>query len=133
MTNPSEDGMREKIEKVIHDYSLSCMPHDPISVDRLRQLIADALESFAREAVEEDRDKNNYFHRMKEFEVLYKNARKEALTSIQKIVNEQAADEALWSVYIDRLQPISEAYLQQELRRLHAAIELISKDGGQKL
>lgn len=42
---------------------------------------------------------------------------------VRKIVEEQAEDEALWSIPWDRLQPIGEAYLQQELRRLHAAIE----------
>lgn len=43
-------------------------------------------------------------------------------------VNEQAEDEALWSLPCDsdgrlKLQPIGEAYLQQELRRLHEVIE----------
>ena len=38
---------------------------------------------------------------------------------LQKLVDEQAEDEMLWFV----TQNITEAYLQQELRRLHAAIE----------
>jgi hypothetical protein len=46
------------------------------------------------------------------------------LSRIQSLVNEQAEDEGLWAVPIPpQLQPISEAYLQQELRRLHAEIE----------
>ncbi len=40
------------------------------------------------------------------------------------IVDEQAEDEALWAVPVFKgTQSITEAYLQQELRRLHAAIE----------
>lgn len=42
---------------------------------------------------------------------------------LQALVNEQAEDEALWSVPAIGKQSIGEAYLQQELRRLHAAIE----------
>lgn len=42
---------------------------------------------------------------------------------ILKLVDEQANDEGLWSIPIDRLQSISEAYLQQELRKLHYVIE----------
>jgi len=38
---------------------------------------------------------------------------------LKVIVSEQAEDEGLWFV----AQTASEAYLQQELRRLHAAIE----------
>ncbi len=37
----------------------------------------------------------------------------------KRIVAEQAEDEGLWFV----AQTASEAYLQQELRRLHAAVE----------
>jgi hypothetical protein len=39
------------------------------------------------------------------------------------LVDEQADDEALWSLNLDGTQSIVEAYHQQELRRLHAAIE----------
>lgn len=42
---------------------------------------------------------------------------------VQAIVDEQARDEALWSVPAEGTQPIAEAYLQQELRKLHATIE----------
>jgi hypothetical protein len=49
------------------------------------------------------------------------------LKELRALVDEQAKDEALWAVYIDRLQPISEAYLQQELRKLHAAIEELTE------
>ena len=45
------------------------------------------------------------------------------LSAIRALVDEQAADYGLWGVPIGRLQPITEAYLQQELRRLHALIE----------
>lgn len=54
-------------------------------------------------------------------------ARVEALESrlnqIRVLVNDQAEDEALWATYLDECQPISEAYLQQELRKLHSTIE----------
>jgi hypothetical protein len=50
----------------------------------------------------------------------------ERMKSLREIVDAQAADAGLWAVYIDKLQPISEAHLQQELRRLHAAVELAS-------
>ncbi len=40
-------------------------------------------------------------------------------SELRALVNEQAEDEGLWFV----AQTASEAYLQQELRRLHAAIE----------
>ena len=39
--------------------------------------------------------------------------------AIQQVVDEQAEDEGLWFV----AQTAAEAYLQQELRRLHAAVE----------
>lgn len=45
-----------------------------------------------------------------------------SLASVRKvraIVHEQAEDEGLWFV----AETASEAYLQQELRKLHAAIE----------
>lgn len=47
----------------------------------------------------------------------------EALVAIHELVAEQAEDEALWTLNLDGSLPISEAYLQQELRRLHALIE----------
>jgi hypothetical protein len=40
-----------------------------------------------------------------------------------EIVNEQAEDEGLWFV----AETAAEAYLQQELRRLHAAVEEAGK------
>lgn len=39
--------------------------------------------------------------------------------SLKKIVDEQAEDDGLWFV----AETASEAYLQQELRKLHAEIE----------
>ncbi len=45
------------------------------------------------------------------------------LILIQAEVDRQAEDEALWSVPAEKLQSISEAYLQQELRKLHAVVE----------
>lgn len=50
-----------------------------------------------------------------------------ALRTIQTKVDEQAEDEGLWSVPWEGLQPIAEAYLQQELRALHATIEVARK------
>lgn len=45
------------------------------------------------------------------------------LRRIRALVNEQAEDEMLWTVPAEGLQAIVEAYLQQELRRLHTLIE----------
>lgn len=45
------------------------------------------------------------------------------LDKLRHLVNEQAEDEALWALNLDGSLPISEAYLQQELRRLHEAVE----------
>lgn len=45
--------------------------------------------------------------------------RREDLSRVLALVDEQAEDEGLW--FIARTAP--EAYLQQELRRLHAAVE----------
>lgn len=44
-------------------------------------------------------------------------------STVTAVVIEQALDEGLWSMPIGRMQTIAEAHLQQELRRLHAAIE----------
>ena len=48
---------------------------------------------------------------------------REALRPLLDLVNEQAEDEALWALNLDGTLPISEAYLQQELRRLHELVE----------
>lgn len=48
------------------------------------------------------------------------------LADIRALVDAQAEDETLWAIYPRGQQPISEAYLQQELRRLHALIERAS-------
>ncbi len=48
-----------------------------------------------------------------------KRAESERLRVAQKLVAAQAEDEGLWFV----AQTAAEGYLQQELRRLHAAIE----------
>jgi hypothetical protein len=53
-------------------------------------------------------------------------AYRQALETLQILVDEQAEDEALWALYPVGQQPIAEAYLQQELRRLHAAVEALS-------
>lgn len=45
------------------------------------------------------------------------------LEKIRAVVDQQAEDAALWAVYPRGTQPIAEAYLQQELRKLHAVIE----------
>ena len=44
---------------------------------------------------------------------------KKKLEQIQELVNQQAEDEGLWF----EAQTASEAYLQEELRKLHALIE----------
>ena len=46
------------------------------------------------------------------------------MNDIQKLVNEQAEDEGLWF----EAKTAPEAYLQQELRRLHYAIENNTKE-----
>lgn len=45
------------------------------------------------------------------------------LARIRALVAEQADNEGLWGIHPTGQQPIVEAYLQQELRRLHAVIE----------
>lgn len=42
---------------------------------------------------------------------------------IKNLVAEQAKDEVLWSLPVFTKQGITEAYLQQELRKLHELIE----------
>ena len=52
------------------------------------------------------------------------NALESKLDRIIALVNEQAEDEGLWTVPIPpQRQSIVEAYLQQQLRRLHRVIE----------
>lgn len=55
-----------------------------------------------------------------------------ALEEIQSVVDEQAEDEGLWSIPMDRPQYIAEAHLQQELRKLHHVIEAALEDTCQK-
>ena len=50
--------------------------------------------------------------------------RNKMMNDIQKLVNEQAEDEGLWF----EAKTAPEAYLQQELRRLHYAIENNTKE-----
>lgn len=50
------------------------------------------------------------------------------LSDLKAIVDEQAEDEGLW--FVAATAP--EAYLQQELRRLHAAVEAHLSDGDQR-
>lgn len=47
----------------------------------------------------------------------------DALAALRALVVEQAEDEGLWAVHLLGTQPITEAYLQQELRKLHDAVE----------
>lgn len=47
----------------------------------------------------------------------------DALEQLRALVDEQAEDEGLWF----EVMTAPEAYLQQELRRLHAAIEALPK------
>jgi hypothetical protein len=44
---------------------------------------------------------------------------RDLLMRIQAVVNEQAEDDGLWFINVS----ITEAYLQQELRKLHEVIE----------
>lgn len=53
---------------------------------------------------------------------------REALEAVKLLVDAQAEDEGLWGIPLDGLQQISEAYLQQELRRLHECIEHYTKE-----
>ena len=50
-------------------------------------------------------------------------AEQDLLDDLYALVDEQAEDEGLWSTRLDGTLSIAEAYLQQELRRLHALIE----------
>lgn len=45
------------------------------------------------------------------------------LQQIRVVVDRQAEDEGLWGVSVFGTQPITEAYLQEELRHLHKVIE----------
>lgn len=45
------------------------------------------------------------------------------LADLKTLIEEQANDWGLWTTNLDGTLPISEAYLQQELRRLHEACE----------
>lgn len=54
--------------------------------------------------------------------VMLRNATQRLQAAI-KVVNEQAEDAGLWTTNLDGTLLITEAYLQQELRRLHGAIE----------
>lgn len=45
------------------------------------------------------------------------------LSDLRTLVDEQAADDGLW--FVAATAP--EAYLQQELRRLHAAVEALQE------
>lgn len=49
----------------------------------------------------------------------------ERIATLREVVDAQAEDELLWSVPMEGLQSVAEAHLQEELRRLHEAIELI--------
>ncbi len=51
------------------------------------------------------------------------------VAAVRSVVDEQAEDEWLWSLNLDGSLPITEAYLQQELRRLHAVVEGGTDDG----
>ncbi|MGO9455679.1 MAG: hypothetical protein ACLP62_01335 [Acidimicrobiales bacterium] len=51
------------------------------------------------------------------------------MAAVRSVVDEQAEDEWLWSLNLDGSLPITEAYLQQELRRLHAVVEGGTDDG----
>lgn len=48
---------------------------------------------------------------------------KEKLGKLQELINLQALDPMLWSTPQDRKPTIFEAYLQQELRRVHLIVE----------
>lgn len=50
-------------------------------------------------------------------------ASEKAEQALRVLIDEQAEDGALWAVHPFGEQPIVEAYLQQELRRLHVAVE----------
>jgi hypothetical protein len=49
------------------------------------------------------------------------------LLAIRSVVDRQAGDESLWAVPPAGTQPITEAYLQQELRHLHKVVEDYTK------
>lgn len=53
---------------------------------------------------------------------------REALERAREVVDAQAEDDGLWFI----AETASEAYLQQELRRVHAAIERLTDKGGTK-
>ena len=48
---------------------------------------------------------------------------RDEIVDLKKLVDEQAKDEGLWA----NAENVVEAYLQQELRKLHAAVEDVYK------
>jgi len=72
------------------------------------------------------RDFNGWVPQYAEQMAIIANARfHELLGPLKFLVETQAEDEGLWSVPAEGTQRIAEAYLQQELRKLHAAIEKV--------
>lgn len=56
----------------------------------------------------------------------FKHGREEALKGLKEFVDSQAEDEVLWCL----AHTVAEAYIQQELRKLHGFIEhLIDAEG----
>jgi hypothetical protein len=47
-----------------------------------------------------------------------------SLAAVQRLVDKRATDEGLWFI----AQTAPEAYLQQELRKLHGAVEIMAMD-----
>lgn len=88
-------------------------------INSLKFRLADALTLLAKERDEFGAKETKLMMKAKQYQ--------EALESIQLMVDAQAKDEGLWSVPVGELQSIVEAYLQQELRRLHGCIEHYTK------
>jgi hypothetical protein len=89
--------------------------------------IESLLSDFGKEVVLDDRMKRTADELYKmSYQSGWNAARekaKEHLEAIKLMVESQAKNDGLWSVPIGGLQPIVEAYLQQELRRLHECVE----------
>lgn len=84
-----------------------------VAVEETEKIGVDGVKSWTHEALE----------RIAELEQHAGHTPSTSLQELRDLVNEQAEDESLWGVTIDKLQPITEAYLQQELRRLHTTVE----------
>src|SRR5579885_397928 len=113
MEKPSDAPTLDELIYVMSKYrNLTAKEHEAILAS-LRELAAARRElSYAEMAAEAEAKGADEFKRERD-------AARERIAAIQAVVNEQAESDGCWFV----AKYATEAYLQQELRRLHAVIE----------